>query len=89
MGIALIFIVPWILWVVFRDKRALAKDWKNSLKVHEDLKATKVPETEKYLDFFNLARQNYILYKVSNEDPRVAVFLLENMRRTLSGRVQA
>jgi len=75
------------IWVFIRDTRKQHKSRKKDLKEHEALKTTIMPEAEKYLEFFNLARQNYIIYKVSNENPKVAVFLLENMRKTLSEKV--
>jgi hypothetical protein len=83
MVLGILLSIPIIIYIILKERLYLRKDWKKRCRELEEFQKNKFPEIEKYFTFFDLARRNYIIYKVSKENPKVAVFLLENMKKTL------
>ena len=77
----LIILIP-TLFIIYKVVKSNQKDAKEQKQQDEKWKL-KVDEAKRYLEFCELARKYYILYKASGSDPKKAVVLLETMKRSM------
>lgn len=89
MGATVLLLVPWLVYIWIRDTRKEKK----TKQLHKEQYASEILpqaiEAKKYNEFLALSRNIYITYIINGKNPRMAVCLLEDMRRTLQEKTNA